>query len=171
MTKQISAFLFCFKRELNPYSPLTSIPNPSPSAGELTPFTPPLPSPSARTQNPTDLEGAQPSAGSCFMHAVADCRCCGDDSHRVCCGTRDIEVLTVPESAAGALGPSIVSLNANKSSSSSSSPLGCYQQPSCVCCVCYAAHWRMCESCGGGGALPFPPRVPAICSPSCVMLA
>jgi hypothetical protein len=141
MTKQISAFLFCFKRELNPYSPLTSIPNPSPSAGELKPFTPPLPSPSARTQNPTDLEGAQPSAGSCFMHAVADCRCCGDDSHRVCCGTRDIEVLTVPESAAGALGPSIVSLNANKSSSSSSSPLGCYQQPSCVCCVCYAAHW------------------------------
>jgi len=34
------------------------------------------------------------------MHAVADCRFCGDDSHRVRCGTRDIEVLTVPESAA-----------------------------------------------------------------------
>jgi len=34
------------------------------------------------------------------MHAVADCRCCDDGSHRVCCGTCDIEVLTVPESAA-----------------------------------------------------------------------
>ncbi len=47
-----------------------------------------------------DLEGAQPSAGSCFMHAIADCRCFGGDSHRVCCGTRDIEVSTVPESVA-----------------------------------------------------------------------
>jgi hypothetical protein len=45
------------------------------------------------------LEGAQPSAWSCFVHAVPDCcRCCGDDSHRICCGTRDIEVSTVPES-------------------------------------------------------------------------
>jgi hypothetical protein len=46
-----------------------------------------------------DLEGVQPSARSCFMYDVADCCCCDNDSHRVCCGTRDIEVLSVPESA------------------------------------------------------------------------
>jgi len=50
MTKHISAFLFCFKRELNPYSPLTySLTSayelkphssaPSPSAHELKPLT------------------------------------------------------------------------------------------------------------------------------------
>ena len=68
MTKQILAFLFCFTRELNPYSPLIlplrartenphrprelkpftpPLPSPSPSARELKPFTSPLPSPSA----------------------------------------------------------------------------------------------------------------------------
>ena len=38
MTKQILAFLFCFIRELNPYSPLTFS---LPSERELKPFTPP----------------------------------------------------------------------------------------------------------------------------------
>jgi len=41
----------------------------------------------------------------------------------------------------------------------------------------YSAHWpvthssgRMCVR-GGEASLPLPPRVPAICSPSCIMLA
>ena len=51
MTKQILAFLFCFKRELNLYSPITLTLT---SARELKPFTPPLhpslnPHPSAKS--------------------------------------------------------------------------------------------------------------------------
>ena len=42
MTKQILAFLFCFTRELNPYSPLRArTQNPHPSARELKPLLPP----------------------------------------------------------------------------------------------------------------------------------
>jgi hypothetical protein len=44
MTKQILAFLFCFKRELNPYSPLTLALT---LRARTQTFTPPLPSPSA----------------------------------------------------------------------------------------------------------------------------
>ena len=42
--RNFSLLLFCFTRELNPYSPLTYTLT---SARELKPFTPPLPSPSA----------------------------------------------------------------------------------------------------------------------------
>ena len=42
----------------------------------------------------------QKASGVCFMHAVVDSRCCGDVSHRVCCGTRDIGVPTAPEPVA-----------------------------------------------------------------------
>ena len=48
MTKQILAFLFCFIRELNLYSPLTYSLT---SAHELKPYTPPLPSPSPPRAN------------------------------------------------------------------------------------------------------------------------
>ena len=55
MTKQILAFLFCFTRELNPYSPLGArTQNPHPPR-ELKPFTPPLPSPSPPRANSNPL--------------------------------------------------------------------------------------------------------------------
>ena len=53
MTKQILAFLFCFTRELNLYTPLTYS---LISARELKPYTPPLPSPS------THLSALKPKA-------------------------------------------------------------------------------------------------------------
>ena len=48
MTKQILAFLFCFTRELNPYSPLTLS---LPLRARTQTFTPPLPSPSPPRTN------------------------------------------------------------------------------------------------------------------------
>jgi hypothetical protein len=66
MTKQISAFFFCFIRELNPLLPPYLLPH---SAREIKPFTPPLPSLSPPRANSNPLHS--PLALSLYPHLSA----------------------------------------------------------------------------------------------------